>query len=206
MRQRASSSGFGLVELLMVVAIIGVLVAINTPALLRARAAANEAGALASLRAVGDAQRAFAASCGGGFYAPTLYALGRAPEGRGDGFLSPDLSGEAPVVKNGYELVVDGDRPDVPAPGDPCNRENGGPEASELLEGYFATATTRGGFVGSRNFWTNTTGGFFEKPQNTPFVSQNTIGGPEDDPDAAVAQGTRNGGTARPNAHTIPNP
>lgn len=201
-----ASSGFGLVELLMVVAIIGILAAINTPALLRARASANESAAIASLRAVNSAQRAFAASCGSGFYAPTLESLGKSPDRGGDAFLSPDLAAPTPVVKSSYEFSLGGDPPDVPASDDACNRENGGAEASELLEGYFATATAQGSFSGYRNFWTNTTGTLFEKPQPNIFVSRNIVGGPQSDPQATVAHAARNTGTAKPNAHTIQSP
>ncbi len=70
--------GFTLIELLLVVGLIAIISAIALPSLLRARMAGNEASAISSLRAIGTAQSTFAASCGSGFYAPTLALLGTA--------------------------------------------------------------------------------------------------------------------------------
>jgi len=53
--------GFSLIELLIVVAIIAIIAAIAVPSMLTARMAANEAGAVQSLRTYGSAQTAFAA-------------------------------------------------------------------------------------------------------------------------------------------------
>jgi prepilin-type N-terminal cleavage/methylation domain-containing protein len=54
--------GFSLIELLIVVAIIAIIAAIAVPSMLTARMAANEAGAIQSLRTYGSAQTAFAAT------------------------------------------------------------------------------------------------------------------------------------------------
>ena len=53
--------GFSLIELLIVVAIIAIIAAIAVPSMLTARMAANEAGAVQSLRTYGSAQTAYAA-------------------------------------------------------------------------------------------------------------------------------------------------
>jgi prepilin-type N-terminal cleavage/methylation domain-containing protein len=53
--------GFSLIELLIVVAIIAIIAAIAVPSMLTARMAANEAGAVQSLRTYGSAEVAYAA-------------------------------------------------------------------------------------------------------------------------------------------------
>jgi type IV pilus assembly protein PilA len=72
--QRAS--GFSLIELLIVVAIILIIAAIAIPNLLRAKIAANEASAASSVRNISRAEVSYYASYPSTGYATSLSALG----------------------------------------------------------------------------------------------------------------------------------
>src|SRR5947209_7806348 len=69
-------TGFSLIELLIVIAIILIIAAIAVPNLLRSKMAANEASAVGSVRTINNAQALFNQTYPGTGYAATLGALG----------------------------------------------------------------------------------------------------------------------------------
>ena len=95
--------GFTLVEILIVVAIIGILASIAVAAHKFARMRGGEVAAVAALDAINKAQVSYRELCGNHrFYAPTLVSLGVPMPGSGSAFLSPDLAQADPLTKTGY--------------------------------------------------------------------------------------------------------
>jgi prepilin-type N-terminal cleavage/methylation domain-containing protein len=74
-RRTDSQAGFTLIEVLVVVTVIAILAAFAIGHLMRAKVAADEASAIATLRAVNSAQVTFRSSCGQGFFSETIDTL-----------------------------------------------------------------------------------------------------------------------------------
>ena len=65
-----NQKGFTLIDMLFVIALVGVLSTLAIPGLMRARGAAQSSSALGTIRVVNSAQLSFAITCGLGFYSP----------------------------------------------------------------------------------------------------------------------------------------
>jgi type IV pilus assembly protein PilA len=169
-RTTLGHSGFTVTELLIVIAITGIIAAIAIPGMLRARRTANEAAAIGSLRALNSAESSYSAGAGKGGFAPLLTTLAAPCPGSTVGFISPDLSID-PAIKSGYTITVAASASSSPGPTD-CN-------GVVTETAYYTTAVpVTTGTTGLRAFASSGAGAiFFDAAGVAPTEAQMAPGG-----------------------------
>jgi prepilin-type N-terminal cleavage/methylation domain-containing protein len=132
--RKRRDAGFTLIDMLFVVALIGLLASMAIPGLMKARGAAQASSALGTLRILNSGELSFAITCGLGFYAPDLPTLGVPPPSSSEAFLSDEMTANFTFVKSGYDFSLAGTSlAGAPAS---CN----GLAAGQAAPGYAAVA------------------------------------------------------------------
>lgn len=157
------ASGFTLVELLIVVAIILIIAGIAIPSFLRSRMAANEASAVEHVRAIGTAATVYNTTWNNGYPPdlPTMGGIGLAATCT-QALLLDQLIATPPFVKSGYTFSYNGTGPNTPlVPGCP-----------QGFYSYLATATpTTVGATGERSFCSDLPGVIHFDPTGAAITS-----------------------------------